>query len=210
MLTLPNREDKFTVYCDASRVGLGCVLMQNGRVVAYASRQLKKHEQNYPTHDLEMTAVIFSLKIWRHYLYGVTCEIFTDHKSLKYIFQQRDLNLRQRRWLELLKDYDCDILYYPSKANVIADALSRKSSGSLAHISVENRPLIQELHKLVDQGLMMKISRSGGLLAQFIIKFVLRDRIKATQSRDPILVRLEKKVCEGKFTDFHLNDKGVQ
>ena len=86
VLTLPNREDKFTVYCDASRVGLGCVLMQNGRVVAYASRQLKKHEQNYPTHDLEMAAVIFTLKIWRYYLYGVTCEIFTDHKSLKYIF----------------------------------------------------------------------------------------------------------------------------
>ena len=109
--------------------------------------------------------MIFALKIWRHYLYGVTCEIFTDHKSLKYIFQQRDLNLRQRRWLELLNNYDCDILYHPGKANVVADALSRKSSSSLAHISVEKRPLIQELYKLVDQGLMMKISRSGGLLA---------------------------------------------
>ena len=87
VLTLPNGEDKFTVYYDASRVSLGCVLMQNGRVVAYASRQLKKHEQNYPTHDLEMAVVIFALKIWRHYLYRVTCEIFTDHKSLKYIFQ---------------------------------------------------------------------------------------------------------------------------
>ena len=97
VLILPNGEDKFIVYCDAFRVGLGCVLMQNGRVVAYASRQLKKHKQNYPTHDLEMAAVIFALKIWRHYLYGVTCEIFTDHKSLKYIFQQKDLNLRQRR-----------------------------------------------------------------------------------------------------------------
>ena len=84
--------------------------MQNGRVVAYASRQLKKHEHNYPTHDLEMAAVVFALKTWRHYLYGVTCEIYTDHKSLKNIFQQRDLNLRQRRWLELLKDYDCSIL----------------------------------------------------------------------------------------------------
>ena len=125
-----------------------------------------------------MAAVIFALKIWRHYLYGVTCEIFTDHKSLKYIFQQRDLNLRQRRWLELLKDYDCDILYHPCKANVVAYALSRKSSGSLAHINVERRPLIQELHQLVDQGLMMKTSRTGGLLAQFQIRLVLRDRIK--------------------------------
>ena len=82
------------MYCDASRVGLGCVLMQNGKVIAYASRQLKKHEQNYPTHDLEMAAMVFALKMWRHYLYDVTCEIYTDHKSLKYIFQQRDLNLR--------------------------------------------------------------------------------------------------------------------
>ena len=124
-------------------------------------------------------------------------EIFTDHKSLKYIFQQRDLNLRQRRWLELLKDYDCDILYHLDKANVVVDALSRKFSGSLAHISVEKRPLIQELHKLVDQGLMMKISRSGGLLAQFIVRSVLRDRIKAAQSRDPILVELEENVRSG-------------
>ena len=89
--------------------------MQNGRVVAYASRQLKKHEQNYPTHDLDIAVMVFALKIWRHYLYGVTYEIYTDHKSLKYIFQQRDLILRQRRWMELLKDYDCSILYHPVK-----------------------------------------------------------------------------------------------
>ena len=120
--------------------------MQHGRVVAYASRQLKRHEQNYPTHDLEMAAVVFALKIWRHYLYGETCEIYTDHKSLKCIFEQRDLNLRQRRWLELLKDYDCTILYHPGKANVVADALSRKSMGSLGHISLERRPLVRELH----------------------------------------------------------------
>ena len=94
----------YVVYCDASRIGLGCVLMQHGRVIAYASRQLKRHEQHYPTHDLGMAAVIFALKIWRHYLYGETCEIYTDHKSLKYIFQQKDLYLRQRRWIELLKD----------------------------------------------------------------------------------------------------------
>ena len=87
ILTLPSGDESYTVYCDASRVGLGCVLMQSGRVVAYASRQLKKHEQNYPTHDLEMATVVFALKIWRHYLYGVTCEIYTNHKSLKYIFQ---------------------------------------------------------------------------------------------------------------------------
>ena len=153
VLTLPSGDKGFTVYCDASQVGLGCVLMQNGRVVAYASRQLKKHEQNYPTHDLKMAAVVFALKIWRHYLYGVTCEIYTDHKSLKYIFQQRDLNLRQRRWMKLLKDYDCSILYHPGKANVVADALSRKSAGSLAYISIERRPIIKELNELINQEL---------------------------------------------------------
>ena len=124
--------------------------MQKGSVVAYASRQLKKHEHKYPIHDLEMAAVVFALKLWRHYLYGVTCEIYTDHKSLKCIFQQRDLNLRQRRWLELLKDYDCSILYHPGKVNVVANALSRKSADSLAHISMERRPIIKELRELID------------------------------------------------------------
>ena len=97
----------YTMYSDASRIGLGCVLMQDGKVVAYASRQLKPHEQNYLTHDLELAAVVFAVKIWRHYLYGEKCRIFTNHKSLKYLLTQKDLNLRQCRWLELFKDYDC-------------------------------------------------------------------------------------------------------
>ncbi|WMV60292.1 hypothetical protein MTR67_053677 [Solanum verrucosum] len=125
VLTLPEGTQGFVVYCDASRVGLGCVLMQNGKVIAYASRQLKVHEKNYPTHDLELAAVVFALKIWRHYLYGVHVDIFTDHKSLQYVLTQKELNLRQRRWLELLKDYDLSILYHPGKANVVADSLSR-------------------------------------------------------------------------------------
>jgi hypothetical protein len=99
--------------------------MQEGRVIAYASRQLRKHEENYPTHDLELAAVVFALKIWRHYLYGESCDIFIDHQSLKYIFAQKELNMRQKRWLELIKDYDLNIQYHPSKANVVADALSR-------------------------------------------------------------------------------------
>ena len=107
VLTLPLGQDGFAVYCDASRQGLGCVLMQNDKLIAYASRQLKKHEQNYPTHDLELAAVVFSLRIWRHYLYGVPCRIFTDHKSLQYLFTQKELNMRQRRWIELIKDYEC-------------------------------------------------------------------------------------------------------
>jgi hypothetical protein len=101
--------------------------MQDGKVVTYASRQLKKHEENYPTHNLELAAVVHTLKIWRHYLIGNKCEIFTDHKSLKYIFTQPDLNLRQRRWLELIKDYDLRVQYHLGKANIVADALNRKS-----------------------------------------------------------------------------------
>ena len=119
------------IYCDASHQGLGCVLMQSEKVIAYASHQLKEYEKRYPTHDLELATVVFALKIWRHYLYGEKCEIYTDHKSLKYFFTQKDLNMRQRRWLELVKDYDCEILYHPGKANVVADVLSWKCLGQL-------------------------------------------------------------------------------
>ncbi|KAJ9542547.1 hypothetical protein OSB04_029053 [Centaurea solstitialis] len=126
ILTLPNGTDGFVVYCDASKLGLGCVLMQDRKVIAYASRKLKVHELNYPTHDMELAAVVFALKIWRHYLYGVKCQIYTDHKSLQYLLNQKELNMRQRRWIELLSDYDCEILYHPGKGNVVADALSRK------------------------------------------------------------------------------------
>jgi hypothetical protein len=125
-LILPDLTKKFDIYCDASRQGLGCVLMQEGQVACYASRQLRKHEENYPTHDLELAAVVHALKIWRHYLIGHRCEIYSDHRSLKYIFTQNELNLRQRRWLELIKDYDLGINYHPGRANVVADALSRK------------------------------------------------------------------------------------
>ena len=100
--------------------------MQREKVIAYASRQLKKHEENYTTHDLELGAVIFSLKIWRHYLYGSKFTIFSDHKRLKYIFGQKELNMRQRRWMETLSDYDCEIQYHEGKANIVVDALSRK------------------------------------------------------------------------------------
>ncbi|GKD43439.1 putative reverse transcriptase domain-containing protein, partial [Tanacetum coccineum] len=126
ILVLPNGTEDMVVYCDASYVGLGRVLMQRGKVITYASRQLKKHEENYPTHDLEFAAVVFALKIWRHYLYGVKFIIYTDHRSLQYFLEKKDRNMRQRRWLDLLKDYDCEIHYHPGKANVVADALSRK------------------------------------------------------------------------------------
>ena len=126
ILALPEGNEDFVVYCDASHKGLGAVLMQREKVIAYASRQLKKHEKNYTTHDLELGAVVFALRIWRHYLYGTKCAVFTDHKSLQHILNKKELNMRQRRWIELLSDYDCEIRYHPGKANVVADALSRK------------------------------------------------------------------------------------
>nr|GEU83564.1 hypothetical protein [Tanacetum cinerariifolium] len=105
---------------------LGDVLMQRENVIAYGSRQLKVHEKNYTTHDLELGVVVFALKIWRHYLYEIKCTMFTDHKSLQHILDQKELNMRQRRWLELLSDYDCKIRYHLGKANVVANVLSRK------------------------------------------------------------------------------------
>ncbi|GJT29423.1 putative reverse transcriptase domain-containing protein [Tanacetum coccineum] len=126
ILALPKGSKNFIVYYDASHKGLGDVLMQNEKVIAYAFRQLKIHEKNYTTHDLELGAVVFALKMWRHYLYGTRCTVFTDHKSLQHILDQKELNMRKRRWLELLSDYDCDIRYHPGKANVVADALRRK------------------------------------------------------------------------------------
>ncbi|GJX95132.1 putative reverse transcriptase domain-containing protein [Tanacetum coccineum] len=126
ILALPEGSENFVVYYDASHKGLGVVLMQKEKVIAYASRQLKVHEKNYTTHDLELGAVVFALKMWRHYLYGTKCVVFTDHKSLQHIQDQKELNMRQRRWLELLNDYYCEIRYHPGKANIVAGALSRK------------------------------------------------------------------------------------
>src|SRR5262249_38842620 len=156
------------------------------------------HEVNYPTHDLEMAAVIFSLKIWRHYLYGEKCEIYTDHKSLQYIQQQKDLNLRQRRWVELLKDYDCQILYHLGKANVVADALSRKSMGSLNHNTEQKRELVKEMNELFNRGLQLEISKSQILIAQFQVRPRLIDEIKAAQCKDSSLVKLKEEILEGK------------
>ena len=124
----------YIVHYDTSRLGLGCVLVQHGKVVAYVSRQLKVHEMNYPNHDLDLEAVVFALKMWRHYLYGVHVDVYTDHKSLEYVFTQKELNLQQRRWLELLKDYDMSVLYHSEKTNMVANALSHLSMGSVPHV----------------------------------------------------------------------------
>jgi ribonuclease HI len=175
VLTLPMESVGYVVYTDASKKGLGCVLMQQGRVVAYASRQLKEHEKNYPTHDLELAAVVHALKIWRHYLYGKKCEIHTDHQCLKYIFTQRDLNMRQRRWLEVLKDYDSQMLYHPAKANVVADALSRKYREDEADLE-------EILSQLSQQFAVVQIDEvlTGGppVMAALVVESMSEDIIK--------------------------------
>jgi len=147
VLAIPDTSKKFEVFCDASYQGLGCVLMQERRPVAYASRQLKVHEKNYHIHDLELAVVVFSLKTWRHYLYGSQFQVFSDHKSLKYLFDHKELNMRHRRWMEYLKDFDFELLYHLGKANVVADALSRK----MIHMSammVKELKLIENLRDM--------------------------------------------------------------
>jgi len=172
----------FIVYSDASYLGLGAVLMQVKNVIAYASRQLKVHERNYPTHDLELDAVVFTLKQWRHYLYGVKCEVYTDHRSLQYVFFKKDLNLRQRRWMKLLKDYDITILYHPGEANVVAHALSRKAGSmrSLAHLKVSRRPLAREVQTLANDFMRLEVNEIGGLLACVEARSSFLDKIKGS------------------------------
>ncbi|WVZ76335.1 hypothetical protein U9M48_024318 [Paspalum notatum var. saurae] len=178
VLAQPDVTKPFDVYCDASGNGLGCVLMQEGRVIAYASHQLRKHEANYATHDLELAAVVHALKIWRHYLLGNTCHIYTDHKSLKYILTQPELNMRQRRWLEPIKDYDLEIHYHPGKANVVADALSRR-----AHCHVlEVRPTARVICCEIDE--IEVITEQMAELYSLIIEPTIKEQIIAAQKQD--------------------------
>ncbi|KAL0554253.1 hypothetical protein IC582_008170 [Cucumis melo] len=204
VLTVPDGSGSFVIYSDASKKGLGCVLMQQGKVVAYASRQLKSHEQNYPTHDLELAAVVFALKIWRHYLYGEKIQIFTDHKSLKYFFTQKELNMRQRRWLELVKDYDCEILYHPGKANVVADAFSRKISHSAALIT-RQAPLHRDLERAE---IAVSVGAVTMQLAQLTVQPTLRQRIIDAQSNDPYLVEKRGLAEAGQTAEFSLSSDG--
>jgi hypothetical protein len=148
VLAVPETGKDYMVYCDASKNGLGCVLMQDRNIIAYGLGQLRPHEVNYPTHDLKLAAIVFALKGWRHFLYGAKCELYTDHKSLKYFFTQKELNLRQRRWLELIKDYDLTINYMPEKANVVADALSRKSTDTQTMCRELPKELLMDLERL--------------------------------------------------------------
>jgi hypothetical protein len=185
VLVIPDPNRKYVVYCDASHKGLGCVLMQDGAVVAYASRQLKPHEQNYPTHDLELAAIIFALKIWRHHLYGVQFDLFSDHKSLKYLFDQKDLNMRQRRWMEYLKDFDFNLNYHPGKANVVADALSRKALYA-SELLMQQCGLYE---KFRDLNLNVVYRKSGIRINRMELSSDLRSRIVQAQRSDMDLQR---------------------
>jgi hypothetical protein len=203
VLAQPNIEKPFDVYCDASGSGLGCVLMQEGRVIAYGSRQLRQHEEHYPTHDLELAVVVHALKIWRHYLLGNTCHIYTDHKSLKYIFTQLELNMRQRRWLELIKDYELEIHYHPGKANVVADALSRKASCHCLTVKTSDITLCQEMEKL---NLRMI---QHGTLNQLKLELILLQKIIDAQRSDKGMRHIHEKIKVGKANYFRKDDQGI-
>jgi hypothetical protein len=203
VLAQPDIEKPFDVYCDTSGNGLGCVLMQEGRVVAYASRQLRRHEEHYPTHDLESAVVVHALKIWRHYLLGNTCHIYTDHKSLKYIFTQSELNMRQRRWLELIKDYELEIHYRPGKANVVADALSRKAFCHCLKIKTFDITLCQEMEKL-NLGMIQH-----GTFNHLKLESVLLQRIIDAQRNNEGMKHIHKKIEAVKANCFRKDDQGV-
>ncbi|GJT76291.1 putative reverse transcriptase domain-containing protein [Tanacetum coccineum] len=149
ILSLPDGIEDFVVFYDTSNQGLGCVLMQRGKVIAYASRQLKIHDKNYTTHDLELGVVVFSLKTWRHYLYEMKSVIYTDHKSLQHIFDQKELNMRQRRWIELFSDYECEIRYHLGKENVVADALIRKERVKPKRVRAMAMTIQSEVNRMI-------------------------------------------------------------
>ncbi|KAG8489264.1 hypothetical protein CXB51_017314 [Gossypium anomalum] len=195
VLVQPESGKEFVIYSDASLLGLGCVLMQEGRVVAYASRQLKPHERNYPTHDLELAAIVFALKLWRHYLLGERCHVYSDHKSLKYLMTQRDLNLRQRRWLELLKDYELVIDYHPGKANVVADALSRKSLFALRAMNVH-------LSITSDNVIIAELEAKSLLIHQILESQKVNDELVAKRAECVSNVESEFQIDENDYLMF--------
>jgi hypothetical protein len=203
VLALPSGSGGFVVYTDASGTGLGCVLMQHDKVIAYASRQLKTHERNYPTHDLELAAVVFALKVWRHYLYGEQFEIFTDHKSLKYLFSQKELNMRQRRWLEFIKDYEFTLSYHPGKANVVADALSRKSGSGLASLINIEWKLIEDLAE------WSPFTTSSGTIKvnNLTIQPEFKEKVIAKQKEDPQYGKMET-LAQQEDNEFRRKEDG--
>jgi hypothetical protein len=203
VLVLPDVHKPFSVYCDTCYTGLGCILMQEGRVVAYSSRQLKVHEKNYPIHDLELAAVVHALKTWRHYMYGHKCDVYTDHKSLKYIFTQSELNMRQQRWLELIKDYELEIHYHAGKANIVADALSRKIQVNMmvAH------PMPYEMAKEFDRLSLGFLNNMRGVTVE--LEPTLEREIKEAQKNDKKINEIRRLILEGRGKDFREDAEGV-
>jgi hypothetical protein len=203
ILVMPDMERSFSIYCDASGQDLGYVLMQDGHMVAYASWQLRRHEVNYPTHDFELATVVHALKIWMHYLMGKRCELYMDHKSLKYIFTQSNLNLRQRRWLELIKDYDIGINYHPRNANVVADALSRRSH--VSRLVVESMPfeLCQEFDKL-----NLRIVANTKAMEMDVGSSLLQE-IQKGQLEDEKIQEIKHNIKEEKSPGFSEDGEGV-
>nr|GEW73931.1 hypothetical protein [Tanacetum cinerariifolium] len=189
VLALPDGPGDFVVYYDTSGIGLGCMLMQRDKVIAYASRQLKIHKKNYTTHDLELGAVVFELKIWRHYLYGTKSVIYTDHKSLQHIFSQKELNMRQRRWIELFSDYDCEIRYDPGKVNVVANALSKKERLKLKRVRAMNMTLQSSIKDRILSAQKEAVDESAGLqrAMDFVTKFP-----KTSSGHDTIWVIVDR------------------
>ncbi|WMV54977.1 hypothetical protein MTR67_048362 [Solanum verrucosum] len=209
VLTLPQGLDGYVIYFDASRVGLGCVLMHRGKVITYAFRKLKVHENNYPTPDLELAAVVFALMIWRHYLYVVHVDVFTDYKNLKSVFTKKELNLRQRRWLEFLKDYDMSVHYHHGKADVVADSLSRLSIGGVAHVEEEREELSRDVHRIARLGVRLMSISDGGVIVQNSAESSLVVKVKENQDSDPILLQLNVSVHQQRVEVFSQGGDGV-
>jgi hypothetical protein len=203
VLIMPDLQKGFDIYCDACGQGLGCVLMQEGHVIAYASRQLRKHELNYPTHDLELAAVVHALKIWRHYSMGTKCQVYTDHKSLKYIFTQKDLNLRQRRWLELIKDYGLEIHYHPGKANLVADALSWKEHVHSAFVV----QLPDELAKDFERLNLGIVTHTEGVTID--LEPTLEQEIRKGQVGDAEIQEIKDLITEGRVRNSRRMSKAL-
>jgi hypothetical protein len=199
VLAQPDITKPFDVYCDASGTGLGCVLMQEGRVISYSSRQLRRYEEHYPTHDLELAAVVMALRTWRHYLLENVVHIYTDHKSLKYIFTQPDLNMRQRRWLELIKDCELEVHYHPGKANVVADTLSHK--GHCNYL-----PAVRSTGEESSTRVLSDLS-----LLNISFTHTLRGEIIAAQKNNVGMAHIKKRIQEGdpKVACFHKDVEGT-
>jgi hypothetical protein len=200
---MPDMEKLFSIYCDASSQEVGCVLMQDGHVVAYVSRQLREHEAHYPIHDLVLAAIVHALKIWMHYLMRKRCELYTDHKSLKYIFTQSNLSLRQRRWLELIKDYDLEINYHPGKANLVADVLSRRSHVSQLMVDSISFELCEEFDKL-----NLRIIVNTEVMEMEVGSSLLQE-IRKGQLKDEKIQEIKHNIKEEKSPGFSEDNEGV-